>query len=729
MLNSNEILNSLNIAFEVEDIPGSNPIFDSQGRRVSTYEVTTIPDFALYSHQADTADLVLAGENVLLTSGTASGKTEAACLGILAKKGITGKVPSQVVFLYPTKALANDQWERLGKYFYGHSTCRFDGDNPKRKSEVSCSEIVLTNPQMLIEHLKFSTPFATFLNNIRFLVIDEVHLYSAFQWSLLLSYFNLMRKKGLTAQVILLSATLGNPKHVCEVAGSWLKRPFIHVAGKTISAPARRYRITDKVDDPIALLKKLIGMYSEDERSTLVFLPYRSLADSLFNTLGSSNNHRVVRHHGSLGIDERREAEHSLKQGEARVCITCKTLQQGIDVGKISRVVHVGLPETVAEFWQREGRKGRPLEQKQAESVLIPNSNWDRAILQNVERYQKFISMPIEATTIPVRSMAATLFDGFYSAIYDLPLEDETLRVARELGWMKTTMDFADYMMGDNLPLRVEPTFDGEKLFQNLSFYGFGRVPLLYGNDVIDEMSYSEAVRGGLPGCILQVDGSPYVVGNWSKYPVVPDPDLKIYLWSPANSIYADIADEIKKGIIFSRVCFDPQTVFVKKLHGAFSEIRLRPDTINVYRTAENKPHKISVFPVRPVPELPLYTNCFDWLEKDITAEECELAVHVLMHAMREEFSIPLNSYVHVIASDGSDNRILLYEASWGDTHLLLNADRLIDCALNLLNAPISELMLPRCNQIFEGQYDKKTVTGIITKMISDMTMELRVRG
>ncbi|MBI4331483.1 MAG: DEAD/DEAH box helicase [Chloroflexi bacterium] len=719
----------MGLAFEVEDIPGSEPRLDSKGRRVANYGATTIPDLALYSHQAETADLILSGENVLLTSGTASGKTEAACLGILAKNGITAKVPCQVVFLYPTKALANDQWQRLGKYFYGYSTCRFDADNPKRKSEVSCSEIVLTNPQMLIEHLKFSTPFATFLNNIRFLVIDEVHLYSSFQWSLLLSYFNLMRKKGVTPQVILLSATLGNPKHVCEVACSWLKRPFIHVEGKTVAAPARRYRITDQVEDPVTLLKRLIGIYSEDEGSTLVFLPYRSLADSLYNSVGSLNNRRVVRHHGSLGIDERQEAENSLKQGEARVCLTCKTLQQGIDVGKISRVVHVGLPETVAEFWQREGRKGRLPKQKQAESVLMSNGNWDRAILRSSERYQKFISMPTEATALPVRSMAATLFDGFYCAIYDLPLEDETLRVATKLGWLKSSIDFTDYMMGDSLPSRIEPTLNGEKLFQNLSFYGFGRVPLFYEGNVLDEMSYSEAVRAGLPGCILQVDGSPYVVGGWSKYPAVPDPDLKIYLRSPENSAYANIADEIGKGIIFSRVRFDTQAVFVNKLHGAFSEVRLRPDTVNIYRATENKPRKIRWHPVKPVPELPLYTNCFGYEAKVATEEECELAVHVLVHAMREEFSIPLNNYVHIIAADGFDNKILLYESSWGDTHLLLRADRLLACALNLLDAPTDELILPRCNQTFEGEFDKKTITRIMTEMISEMTMESQVRG
>jgi len=719
MLSSATLLRSLGIAYQVEEIPRSNSVPDPRAKTALSYGVSTLPNFALYEHQAAVADLVVAGKNVLLSSGTASGKTEAACLGILAKGGISIKEPCQVVVLYPTKALPNDQWERVRSYFANYHTCRFDADNPKRKSEVSHSEVVLTNPQMLIEHLKFSTPFAVFLNNLKFLVIDEVHLYSPFQWSLLLSYFNLIRKKGLNTQVTLLSATLGNPDHLCGVAQRWLGRPFIHVQGKTVSSGTRRYRVTHQVEDLSSFLEKIINAYSEDEGSTLIFLPYKSWVNYLY---GRVSNKKVVRHHGSLGVEERREVEQNLRDGTAKVCLTCKTLQQGIDIGHISRVVHVGLPETVAEFWQREGRKGRLPDEGEAESILIPANSWDEGILRDSQRYNKLISMPIEATALPSRSMAATLFDGFYSALYHLPLESETLDIATKLGWLNSSVDFEAYMLGDEKALKVEPTLDGEKLFQSLSFYGFGRVPLLYEGSIIDETSYGEAVRAALPGCILQVDGSPYVVSGWSKYPVAPDPELRIYLKTPEDSPYAGMAEGVRKGMIFSRVHFDPQAVSVKRLRGAFSEVQLRPTGVDIYSATKMKPKKIGWRSVVPTPELPLYTNCFLYEAAGVAEEECEFALHALVHAMREEFSIPLNTYVHMVAINESMARLLLYESSWGDTHLLLSPERLLDRALTLVDMPAEQLLLPRCNQSFETKLNMTKVKDVLTGMVTLIT-------
>lgn len=698
-MESGSLLKSLGVPFEVEDLPGQRSEPDPLGRTAAHYGVATIPDFTLYAHQTKVVDLIVEGQNVLLTSGTASGKTEAACLAVLAKGGLRPRVPCQVLFLYPTKALSNDQSERLARYFYPYSVCRFDGDNDKRRSEVSHSEIVLTNPQMLTEHLKFASPFSSFLNNLAFLVIDEVHLYTSYQWSLLLSYFHMLKKKGLGTQVVLLSATLGNAAHLCQIAGDRLGRPFAHVDGAAVAAPTRRYRVTQPVEDLEEILGQLIKGYSEEQAGTLVFLPYRTQVNALCTSIDGG---RVVRHHGALNPGERRAVELGLKRGTASVCLTCKTLQQGIDIGRVGRVVHVGLPDTVAEFWQREGRKGR-VPGSHAESVVIPFSPWDAAIIGDAQRYGRYLAMPIEVTPLPRQSAASTLFDAFYAAIYGLPLETATLQLAKELGWIDSWVDFQAYMMEEDEPLRVAPTELGQSLFSNLSFYGFGRVPLVHHGQQVDETSYTEAVRSALPGCILRVEGEPYVVTGWSKYPASPDPDLVIYLKTIGESDYAPVAEKVKRGTIFSRVHFMPSDITVENLRGPFSIVRLRPSRVDIFESTNLKPRKVQERNLRIAPQLPIYTNAFLLDSQEATEADAELAVHILLHAMREAFSIPLNTYVHVVTSNGQGSRALLYETLWGDTHLLLDKDRLINSALRLADSPSEELLLPRCGHLSPG--------------------------
>jgi len=710
------ILSSVGIDFQVEDLPGQNPEINPLGRNASHFGVVTIPNFTLYTHQIKVVELLLAGQNVLLTSGTASGKTEAACLGVLAKSRLQKYEPCQVLFLYPTKALANDQAERIVKYFSPFSVCRFDGDNDKRRSEVSHSEIVLSNPQMLTEHLKFASPFSSFLANLSFLIIDEVHLYNSYQWSLLLSYFNVLKQKGLQTQVILLSATLGNASQLCQIAGDRLGRIFIHVDGGTVAAPAKRYTITHKVPNLMEFLKELAHTYAKDPIGTLMFLPYKTQVNSLH---ASIDDKRVVRHHGSIKAEERYETERNLKSGEASVCLTCKTLQQGIDIGRVGRVIHVGLPDTVAEFRQREGRKGR-VPGSHAESILIPFAPWDAAIIGDTQRYRRYLAMPTEATPLPLQSAASTLFDAFYASIYHLPQQPETLKLAKELGWVESRVDLELYMMEDELPLCVEPTELGGALFHNLSFYGFGRVPLVYKDRRIDETSYSEAVRSALPGCFLNIEGEPYIVSRWSKYPVKPDPELVIFLQRIEDSEYARFAGKVAEGTVFSRVQFLPSDITVESLRGPFSIVKLRPNQVDILEIVNMKPKIIARQQLLIQPQLPLYTNAFMLTSEIATEADCELAVHIIIHAMREGFSIPVNTYAHVVISDGLRTDIILYEVLWGDTHLLLDVGVLLENALRLANSPCDELLLPRCAEVsFDNESDRVEVIKLLHRLAS----------
>ncbi|WP_456466283.1 helicase-related protein [Methanopyrus sp.] len=332
-----------------------------------------LPDAPAYTHQVETVER-LREANVLLTAGMGAGKTEAA----LAAVEHLGLKPA--VFVYPTKALARDQAERMIEY--GFHVVIADGDHPGWRSRIDDAELVLTNPQMIWVHAQEGLDFWRFLKDRAACVVwDEVHFYDPRQANLLLGIVRALRDR----RHLFMSGTVGHPDRFCREVERATGVPCAHVRGRGKMAP-RTFRALDS--GSLKDLIREVAECAERGEKTLVFLRSRAQVEHTYQVLRRrfGLEDRVTIHHGALPREERWRSERAFKS-HVPVMLTVKTLEVGIDIGSVSRVIHYGLPEKVSDFWQREGRAGR--RGQPAESLIFPADPWTRFVTSSPTRFRR----------------------------------------------------------------------------------------------------------------------------------------------------------------------------------------------------------------------------------------------------------------------------------------------------------------------------------------------------
>ena len=365
--------------------PGERP--ERSGERLRSL-CPRLPGVEAYEHQVRVVEEFRAGRNVLLVAGMGAGKTEAA-LAAVWEEGLPA------VFVYPTKALARDQLERLEGY--GFDVVVADGDHPgwRRALGSRDPEIVLTNPQMLWYHARERGPFWEFVRRrAESVVWDEVHYYDPRRANLLLGLIRALREK----RHLLMSGTVGRPGRVAAEVRRVTRRPVRVVRGRGRLAPRTYWACEPEGERD--LVRWLAGFARDGSRRTIVYARSRAVAEWLARGLRSEGLSVAV-HHGALSRGERWRVERAFKRGDLRLIVTVRTLEVGIDVGSVGRVVHLGLPERVADFWQREGRAGRRGEP--AESYLVAVDGWSSFVLERRERFERAY-LRGELESVPARA-------------------------------------------------------------------------------------------------------------------------------------------------------------------------------------------------------------------------------------------------------------------------------------------------------------------------------------
>ncbi|WP_457614779.1 helicase-related protein [Methanopyrus sp.] len=375
-----------------------------------------LPDVEAYKHQVETAEAFEDG-HVLLTAGMGAGKTEAALAAIEHERAFPA------VFVYPTKALARDQAERMIRY--GYDVVIADGDHPGWPAKIWEAEIVVTNPQMVWIHARRGLKFWGFLTEAaRCFVWDEVHFYGPRQVNLLLGIVRALQDR----RHLFMSGTVGHPHSFCSEVRRATGETCTHVRGKGRMAP-RRFVVRDTAK--MSVLLEELSRYAQEDAKTLVFLRSRAQAEHVYQVLCRRYGleDRVSLHHGALPRDERRRAEREFKRGRASVMITVKTLEVGIDVGSVTRVVHYGVPDRVSDFWQREGRAGR--RGQKAESVIYPADPWTSFVVRTPRRFREaYLEGKVERILAYARShLAAPPESNPAESFYG---EKDVYRVVRE---------------------------------------------------------------------------------------------------------------------------------------------------------------------------------------------------------------------------------------------------------------------------------------------------------
>jgi ATP-dependent Lhr-like helicase len=313
--------------------------------------------------QSLSIDACLSGANVVVLAPTAGGKTEAAFFPVISQMLTEAWDGLSVLYVSPIRALLNNQEQRLQRYFelVGRRTVCWHGDTSqgnKRRVITDSPDCLLTTPESLeailvsakIDHLEF-------FKNVQVVVIDELHAFAGDDrgWHLLSVLSRIQRLAGRDLQRIGLSATVGNPDEMLAwlSSGSERKRQVVCPPSTTTQAPDVQLDYVGTLDNAA----KVISLLHQGEKR-LVFCDSRSRVEQLTLFLRERQVETFVSH-SSLGVEERRAAEHAFAQKQNCVIVATSSLELGLDVGDLDRVIQIDAPSTVSSFLQRMGRTGR----------------------------------------------------------------------------------------------------------------------------------------------------------------------------------------------------------------------------------------------------------------------------------------------------------------------------------------------------------------------------------
>jgi ATP-dependent Lhr-like helicase len=337
--------------------------FDQLHPSVQHHVVNSLGWRELRPLQEQAVDPIVKGEHCLLIAPTAGGKTEAALLPVLSRMLSDSWQGLSVLYICPIRALLNNLEERLAVYcsLVGRRCGLWHGDVGQASRSAILRDppdILLTTPESL-EAILISkrTDRRYFFGSLQTVIIDEIHAFAGDDrgWHLLAVLERIAEVAGRRPQRIGLSATIGNPEDIL----SWMVREQSRQA-RVISPPFVSSVEADVQLDYVGSIENAALVVSRLHRGEkrLVFCDSRSQAERLASLLRGLGTSTFVSH-SSLSVDERRQAERAFRESRDCVIVATSTLELGIDVGDLDRVVQLEAPLTVASFLQRLGRTGR----------------------------------------------------------------------------------------------------------------------------------------------------------------------------------------------------------------------------------------------------------------------------------------------------------------------------------------------------------------------------------
>ncbi len=396
----------------------------------------------LYQHQLESWQAVRAGQNIVVVTGTASGKT--LCYNLPVLEQMLRDPDTRALYLFPTKALTQDQYQGLlsaTAFTQSSSSVEpvpvavYDGDTPSanRSAIRSNTRLLLSNPDMLHTGvLPHHTRWAEFFRNLRYVIIDEIHVYRGVFGSHVANVIRRLKRVaafyGAYPQFILTSATIANPG---GLAGRLIELP-VSIIDRDSAPHGRRHFLlynppvvnpelglrASAVHESVRLTSDLLDMNIQ----TLLFCRARRTVEMMLMHLqqargdfsGALRSYRS----GYLPKD-RRAIERGLRQGSARAVVATNALELGIDIGSMDSVIMVGYPGSIASTRQQAGRAGR--KQGASLAVLVASSNpIDQFLMQHPEFI--FERSPEQALINPDNLLI--LLQHIRCAAFELPFKE-----------------------------------------------------------------------------------------------------------------------------------------------------------------------------------------------------------------------------------------------------------------------------------------------------------------
>ena len=329
---------------------------------VQHHVVNTLGWRNLRPHQEVAIEPILKGAHVLVQAPTAGGKTEAAVLPLLSRMLEEQWGAPSVLYLCPIKALLNNLESRLSLLagMVGRTVGVWHGDvgpSARKRMLRERPDILLATPESVeVMLVSRSVDHRSFFAGLRAVVVDEVHAFAGDDrgWHLLALLERVAAVAREPVQRIALSATLANPDDLLKWLTGEREEPKVVVRGVAGAVePDIQIDYVGSLENAATVISRL---HRGEKR--LVFCDSRRQVEELGQLLRSLGTRTFVSH-SSLGVEERREAEAAFAQGTDCVIVATSTLELGIDVGDLDRVIQIDAPSTVAGFLQRLGRTGR----------------------------------------------------------------------------------------------------------------------------------------------------------------------------------------------------------------------------------------------------------------------------------------------------------------------------------------------------------------------------------
>ncbi len=510
----------------------------------------------LYSHQRTCWDLIRAGKNVVVVTPTASGKT--LCYNMPVLQSIFEDSSSKALYLFPTKALSQDQVAELNEVVdeVGEpiKVYTFDGDTPQsaRKAIRKQGDVVVTNPDMLHQGiLPHHTKWINLFQNLKYVVIDELHSYRGVFGSHVADVIRRLKRvcefHGSSPQFICCSATIANPKEHAE-ALTELEMILVDRSGSPTSEKYFIFYNPPVVNKQLGIrsnylkeVRKFATVLLKHDISTIVFALSRLNVEVITKYLKDefeSDRKRLVAgeivagYRGGYLPNRRREIERGLRSGHLKGVVATNALELGIDIGSLDAAVLAGYPGTIASTWQQAGRAGR--RERTAVAILVGRSNpLDQFLMSNPHYF--FGLTPEHARINP--DNLTILVDHIKCAAFELPFQKGEVFgnvTARDVNEILEFLEEGNVIHLDSNQWHwMEDVYPAVNVsLRRIEKGNFVVVKNEDESNIIAEVDYSSAITTIYPEAIYMTDGKEYIVDelDWEgQKAIVRETDSNYY--------------------------------------------------------------------------------------------------------------------------------------------------------------------------------------------------------
>ena len=482
----------------------------------------------LYTHQSESWDELMQGNNVVIVTGTASGKT--LCYNLPVFQISLENPFATALYLFPTKALAQDQKKNIDKFAsFGLSQDHlfsgiYDGDTPSsQRTQIRTSaRAILTNPDMLhISILPHHTLWANFFKNLRYVILDEIHVYRGVFGSHVANVIRRLQRiarfYGSNPQFILTSATIANPQ---ELSLKLIEKPVSVIDNDGAPSGTHHFIIYNPpiIHDLLGIRAgvrqetvRLVKDLFRNDIQTIIFARSRLQVELIVKELRGQYlgvEEKIRGYRSGYLKTERREIEKGLRDGSTRVVVATNALELGIDIGSSDAVIMAGYPGSIASTTQQSGRAGRRTGTSTA--ILVASAS---PLDQFLVSHPKFLSENAPERALINPDNLLILVNHLKCALFELPF-DGTESFGNVPG--EIIQEILELLTDANLAY-----ISGDKVFWVADQYPSSNISLrsasantiqLRADSLIGEIDGQSAYILTYPGAIYIHEGQSYLV-------------------------------------------------------------------------------------------------------------------------------------------------------------------------------------------------------------------------